>query len=93
MFESVEKTLQSVPISPPVCDRRGVFFAPGLLQFIQRDKGRSFVGSLVDLFEVCAKRSAVLVVEILDRFAKLMRLILELASRKDSNQILLNILS
>jgi len=67
----LEHAAQALPISPPVCDRRGVFFAPSLLQFAQRDKGCGFVGSLIDFFEACAKRAAVLVVEVLDRVAHL----------------------
>jgi len=67
----VEHSPQALPVAPPVCDGRGVFFAPFSLQLVQGSKGGSFVGGLIDMLEVCAKRAVVLVTEVLNGVAYL----------------------
>ena len=66
-----EHGAQALPVAPPVCDGRGVFFAPFFLQLVQGSKCGSFVRGLIDMLEVCAKRAVVLVVEVLDGVAYL----------------------
>ena len=67
----VEHSAQALPVAPPVCDGRGIFFAPFFLQLVQGSKCGSFVRGLVDMLEVCAKRAVILVTEVLDGFAHL----------------------